>query len=83
MNKIATLVVGLIGLWALFQFGARNKAPVIQDDIQTRTEKAIAAIDLTEVQVSVDGRDVVPREAARRPGPVSRPRPEGAPSPRN
>jgi len=59
MNKIVTLVVGLIALWALFQFGARNKAPVIQDDIQARTEMAIIAADLTEVQVSVDGRDVV------------------------
>jgi OOP family OmpA-OmpF porin len=58
MNKIVTLIVGLVVLLALFQFGARTKAPVIQNDIQTRTESALAAADLADVHVVVDGRDV-------------------------
>ena len=58
MNKIVTLIVGLVVLLALFQFGARTKAPVIQNDIQSRTESALAAADLADVHVVVDGRDV-------------------------
>ena len=58
MNKIVTLIVGLVVLLALFQFGARTKAPVIQNDIQSRTESALAAADLADVHIAVDGRDV-------------------------
>jgi len=58
MNKIVTLIVGLVVLLALFQFGARTKAPVIQNDIQSRTESALAAADLADIHVVVDGRDV-------------------------
>ncbi len=58
MNKLVTLIVGLIVLWALFQFGARSKAPVIQADIQSRAELAIANAELGDVSVTVDGRDV-------------------------
>ena len=58
MNKLVTLIVGLIVLWALFQFGARSNAPAIQADIQSRAELAIGDADLGDVSVAVDGRDV-------------------------
>ena len=58
MNKLVTLIVGLIVLWALFQFGARSKAPAIQADIQSRAELAIGNAELADVSVTVDGRDV-------------------------
>ena len=58
MNKPVTLIVGLIVLWALFQFGARTNAPAIQADILSRAELAITDADLANVSVTVDGRDV-------------------------
>jgi OOP family OmpA-OmpF porin len=58
MSKLVTLIAGLVVLWALFQFGARTKAPLIQADILSRTELAITDADLADVNVTVDGRDV-------------------------
>lgn len=58
MSRMITLVVGLLALWALFEFGGRTQAPVIQADIQSRTEAAIAATGLDDVVVSADGLDV-------------------------
>ena len=58
MNRLVTLVIGLALLWALFEYGARTAAPVIQADVQERTETAAAAAGLDDVIVSTDGRDV-------------------------
>jgi len=58
MNRMIILIVGLLALWALFEFGGLTKAPVIQADIQSRTEAAIAAAGLDDVVVSADGLDV-------------------------
>jgi len=58
MNRMIILIVGLVALWALFEFGGLTKAPVIQADIQSRTEAAIGAAGLDDVVVSADGLDV-------------------------
>lgn len=58
MNRMIILIVGLLALWALFEFGGLAQAPVIQADIQARTEAAIAAAGLDDVLVSADGLDV-------------------------
>ena len=58
MNKLTTLVFGVLAFWALFQFGARPQAPVIQQDIQTRVSAAMVDAGLDGVEVAVDGRDV-------------------------
>jgi OOP family OmpA-OmpF porin len=58
MNRLIILGAGLLLLWLLFQFGARNEAPVIQADIDSRTVAAIADQGLDDVDVSADGRDV-------------------------
>ena len=58
MNRMIILIVGLLALWALFEFGGLAQAPVIQADIQSRTEAAIAAAGLDDVVVSADGLDV-------------------------
>ena len=58
MNKLITLIIGLAVLWALFEFGAKSRAPIIQADIQNRTETAISDAALNGVSVSTDGRDI-------------------------
>ena len=58
MNRLTTLVFGLLAFWALFQFGARPQAPVIQQDIQTRVSAALVDAGYSDVVVNVDGRDV-------------------------
>ncbi len=58
MNRMITLIVGLLVLWALFEFGGRAKALAIQADIQSRTAAVIAAAGLDDVVVSADGLDV-------------------------
>jgi OOP family OmpA-OmpF porin len=58
MNRLITLIVGLLALWALFEFGGRTQAPVIQADIQSRTEAALDVAGLDDVVVSADGLDV-------------------------
>lgn len=58
MNRMIILIVGSVALWALFEFGGRNQAAVIQADIQSRTAAAIAAAGLGDVLVSADGLDV-------------------------
>jgi OOP family OmpA-OmpF porin len=58
MNRWIAIIVGVLLLWALFEFGARTAAPGIQQDIQARTESAISDAGYSDVVVSVDGRDV-------------------------
>ena len=58
MNRLITLIIGLAVLWALFEFGAKSRAPYIQADIQNRTEAAISDAALNGISVSTDGRDV-------------------------
>ncbi len=58
MNRMIILIVGMLALWALFEFGGRSKAPIIQADIQSRTAAAIVAAGLDDVVVSADGLDV-------------------------
>ena len=59
MNKLIAIVVGILLLWTLFQFGARARAPEIQQDIQTRTSAAVADAGYDSVSVSADGRNVL------------------------
>lgn len=68
MNKLGILIVGLVLLWALFYFGARGQAPVIEADIQGRSQAAVSDAGFAGVVASADGRDVtltgaVPGEA--------------------
>ena len=58
MSRLIPLILGLVIFWALFEFGARTHAPVIQADIQSRTDAAISATGFADVDVSTDGRDV-------------------------
>ena len=58
MQRLVMLVAGLVLLWALFEFGALTRAPVIEADIQARTSAAIDGAGLGSVSVSTDGRDV-------------------------
>ena len=58
MNRLVTLVVGLALLWALFNFGARAKAPEIEADIQDRSQAALSEQGYGDVAASADGRDV-------------------------
>lgn len=58
MMKWLTLLVGLLLFWALFEYGARPQAPVIQADIQARTAAAVSLAGYDQVTVSTDGRDV-------------------------
>ena len=58
MNRLIVIGAGLLLFWALFQFGGRTQAPVIQADINDRTTSAMAAQGLTDVMVATDGRDV-------------------------
>ena len=58
MNKWIAIIAGLLLLWALFEFGAKSKAPVIQQDIQTRTQAALADAGYSDVAATADGRDV-------------------------
>lgn len=58
MNRMIILIVGMLALWALFEFGGLSKAPIIQADIQSRTAAAIVAAGLDDVVVSADGLDV-------------------------
>lgn len=59
MSRLIAIVVGILLLWTLFQFGARPKAPEIQLDIQTRTSAAVADAGFDAVIVTTDGRDVL------------------------
>ena len=58
MQRLVMLVAGFVLLWALFEFGALTRAPVIEADIQARTSAAIDAAGLDSVSVGTDGRDV-------------------------
>jgi OOP family OmpA-OmpF porin len=58
MNALARLVVGVALLLALYFLGARTRAPVIEDDIQTRTSAAMMSAGFGGVMVATDGRDV-------------------------
>jgi len=58
MNRLVTLAVGLALLWALFNFGARAKAPEIEADIQDRSQAALSEQGYADVAASTDGRDV-------------------------
>ena len=59
MSRLIAIVVGMLLLWALFDFGARLKAPVIERDVQSRTKIAIEDAGLHDVSVVADGRDIV------------------------
>jgi OOP family OmpA-OmpF porin len=58
MRSIVAILVTFVLLLLLYQFGARNEAPEIQADIQSRTAAAIAEGGFADVVVSTDGRDV-------------------------
>ncbi|MGI9200453.1 MAG: OmpA family protein [Woeseiaceae bacterium] len=58
MNKWIAIIAGILLLWALFEFGAKSKAPEIQQDIQTRTATAISDAGYGDVVATADGRDV-------------------------
>lgn len=58
MKKLITLAIGLVLLWALFNFGARAKAPEIQADIQSRTQAALIENGFADAVATADGRDV-------------------------
>lgn len=58
MSRWIAIIAGVLLLWALFEFGAKSKAPEIQQDIQTRTNAAISDAGYEDVIVSADGRDV-------------------------
>ncbi len=58
MRSIVTLIVAFVLLLLLYQFGAKQKAPEIQADIQARTAAAVAENGYSGVVVSTDGRDV-------------------------
>jgi len=58
MRSIVVLIVAFVLLLLLYQFGAREKAPEIQADIQSRTAAAIAEGGFLNVVVATDGRDV-------------------------
>ena len=58
MGTIGRLLVGVLAFLALYAFGARLRAPVIEADIQSRTSTALAQAGFGEVLVSTDGRDV-------------------------
>ncbi len=56
MSRLIAVIAGLLLLWALFEFGAKSKAPEIQQDIQSRSAAAIADAGYDDVSVSADGR---------------------------
>lgn len=58
MRSTFAIVIGFILLVLLYQFGAREKAPEIQADIQSRTSGAIVGGGFSDVVVFTDGRDV-------------------------
>jgi len=58
MNKWLTYLLGILLFAALFQFGARPKAPDVQADIQNRSAAALAAAGYDQVAAQTDGRDV-------------------------
>jgi OOP family OmpA-OmpF porin len=58
MTRFITFVIGLILFWALFQFLARPQAPIIEEDIRTRTQAAVADNGYPDVVAGADGRDV-------------------------
>ena len=58
MRSIVTIIVAFVLLLLLYQFGAKQKAPEIQADIQARTSAAVADNGFSGVVVSTDGRDV-------------------------
>ena len=59
MNRLIILIVGFVLLWAIFEFGARHRAPVIESDVDSRVEALLADMGLTDVAVTTDGRDVL------------------------
>jgi OOP family OmpA-OmpF porin len=58
MRSTVVIVIGFVLVVLLYQFGAKEKAPVIEADIQQRTAAAIADNGFGDVSVSTDGRDV-------------------------
>lgn len=58
MGKWLTISIGLLLLWALFEYGARPRAPEIQADIQARSQAAVNQAGYDRVAVNTDGRDV-------------------------
>jgi OOP family OmpA-OmpF porin len=58
MNKWVILLVGLLLVWALFEFGARPRAPEIQADIHSRSTAAVTQAGIDGITVTTDGRDV-------------------------
>ena len=58
MNKWIAVIAGLLLLWALFEFGAKAKAPVIQQDIQARTQAALTDSGYADITATADGRDI-------------------------
>ena len=58
MRSTVVIIVGFVLLLLLYQFGAKQKAPVIEADIQHRTANAVARNGFADVTVSTDGRDV-------------------------
>jgi len=58
MLRLITLIGGLVLLWAIFAFGGRTRAPVIEEDIRGRTSAAVADAGFAGVTVDADGRDV-------------------------
>ena len=58
MSKWLTILVGLLLLWALFDYGARLRAPEIQADIQARSQAAVSQAGYDQIAVNTDGRDV-------------------------
>ena len=59
MSRLILLIVGLCLLWALFAFGAKGRAPVIEADVDSRVEAVLADLGLDDVVVITDGRDVL------------------------
>jgi OmpA-OmpF porin, OOP family len=58
MRSTVAVIVGIILLLLLYQFGAKQKAPDIEADIRNRSAAAVADSGFSNVAVSTDGRDV-------------------------
>jgi OOP family OmpA-OmpF porin len=58
MGKWLTIAVALALFLALFQYGARPLAPVIQADIHARSAATVSQAGYGEILVLADGRDV-------------------------
>ncbi len=58
MRSTVAIIVGIILLLLLYQFGAKQRAPEIQADIQNRSAAAVTDSGFPNVTVSTNGRDV-------------------------